>query len=89
MTLFGPVGELCEELRVRVPGLETALVKPEGTLRSFLEVARPGIEPREIVWDERYDAYRWHTSPDAGGRLGADVAQVAESVAWALGLSPL
>ncbi|MGI5201648.1 hypothetical protein ACQEU6_08710 [Spirillospora sp. CA-108201] len=44
-------------------------------------------EAREIVWDESSGVYRWHTGPDAGGQLGADVARAAESVAWALSVS--
>ncbi|MEV4000983.1 hypothetical protein [Actinomadura sp. NPDC049753] len=89
MTPFGPVGLLCDELRLRVPGLETVLRCDEGRVSSYLKVARPGIEPRVIVWDRRRGVYQWKTGPDAGGQLGADVDQAAVAVAVALGLSIL
>jgi hypothetical protein len=86
---FGPVGLLCDELRLRVPGLETVVTCPEGQVSSLLKVARPGIETRVIVWDRRRRIYRWKTGPDAGEKLGADVGQAAAAVAVALGLSIL
>ncbi|WP_375044368.1 hypothetical protein [Actinomadura sp. NTSP31] len=87
MLLYGPLDAVFDVLRLRAPRVESNRCDRGADGGQFLRVRYRGNGPRQVVWDDDLDTYRWSTGPDAPQPLGKDPVRAAESIAWALGTS--